>query len=68
MGLGLLCCVSAAHGQEARTLGLALPEGRNKVRIPFEIHDNLIVIPVVLNGSLPLNFILDTGVQDEIQR
>jgi hypothetical protein len=36
------------------------------VKIPFEIHDNLIVVPVVINGSLPLNFILDTGVRTAI--
>lgn len=62
----LLGTYAVSLSQEARTLGLALPEGRKKVKIPFEIHDNLIVIPVVLNGSLPLNFILDTGVRTAI--
>ena len=38
-------------------------EGKRKVtRIPFEFHSNLIVVPVQINGSDTLHFILDTGV------
>jgi len=47
-------------------LGFSLANGENKVRIPIEIYNNLIVIPVVLNGALPLKFILDTGVRTAI--
>jgi hypothetical protein len=52
--------------QAQQVLGFALEEGRNKVRIPIEINNNLIVIPVVVNGQLPLKFILDTGVRTAI--
>lgn len=49
-----------------RTLGFAIEGGRNKVKIPFELHNNLVVVPIVLNGMLPLKFIVDTGVQTAI--
>jgi len=52
--------------QAQQVLGSALQEGRNKVRIPIEINNNLVIIPVVINGQLPLKFILDTGVRTAI--
>lgn len=47
-------------------LGFMLANGKKKVEIPIEIYNNLIVVPVVLNGALPLKFILDTGVRTAI--
>lgn len=49
-----------------RPLGFALEEGRRKVQIPFELRNNLVIVPVVLNGMLPLKFVVDTGVQTGI--
>lgn len=49
-----------------RTLGFAIEGGKKKVQIPFELHNNLIVVPLLLNGMLPLKFIVDTGVQTAI--
>src|SRR5690606_9815621 len=49
-----------------RTLGFAIEGGKKKVQIPFELHNNLIVVPLLLNGMLPLRFIVDTGVQTAI--
>src|SRR5690606_19407887 len=49
-----------------RPLGFVLEEGRRKVQIPFELRNNLIIVPVVLNGMLPLKFVVDTGVQTGI--
>jgi predicted aspartyl protease len=51
---------------EARPLGFTLPEGYKKVVVPFELYNNLIVIDVLLNGSLPLKFVLDTGVRTTV--
>ena len=48
---------------EPRMLGFALPEGKDKVTIPFEVYNNLIVINIVLNNTLPLKFVLDTGIR-----
>src|SRR5690606_8664347 len=47
-------------------LGFSLADGKKKVQIPLEIYNNLVVVPVVLNGALPLKFILDTGVRTAI--
>ena len=44
-------------------IGFNLPEGKSRMTIPFERHNNLIVIPVTINNTLKLRFILDTGVQ-----
>ncbi len=50
----------------SQALGFSLADGKRKVQIPIEIYNNLIVVPVVLNGALPLKFILDTGVRTAI--
>jgi hypothetical protein len=47
-------------------LGFSFPEGVHRVDIPIEIHNNLIVVPVILNNQLPLKFIIDTGVRTAI--
>ncbi len=40
---------------------LTFPEGKDVVEIPFEFELNKILIPVRVNGSEPISFILDTG-------
>ncbi|HTE31148.1 MAG TPA: aspartyl protease family protein [Chryseolinea sp.] len=62
------CCVviGSLYGQTGQNLGFQLMSGKKKVQIPIEIHNNLIVVPVVLNDALPLKFILDTGVRTTI--
>ena len=47
-------------------IGFTMPEGVNRVEMPFTPVNNLVVIPVVLNHFLKLNFILDTGVETPI--
>ncbi len=47
-------------------LGFTLKDGRRRVQIPIEVVNNLVIIPVILNGQLPLKFILDTGVRTTI--
>lgn len=59
----LLLSSSSALSQ---VLGFSLADGKKKVEIPIEVYNNLIVVPVVLNGALPLKFILDTGVRTAI--
>lgn len=51
---------------EAKPLGFVMPEGVNKVSIPFSLYNNLVVIDVLLNRSLPLKFVLDTGVRTTV--
>ncbi len=47
-------------------LGFHLRPGQRRVQFPIEIVNNLIIVPVVINGQLPLKFILDTGVRTTI--
>jgi hypothetical protein len=47
-------------------LGFSLSNKATKVTIPIEIHNNLVVVPVILNNQLPLKFIVDTGVRTAI--
>jgi hypothetical protein len=43
-----------------------MQDGRKRVKIPIEINNNLVIMPVIINGQLPLRFILDTGVRTAI--
>lgn len=54
------------YGQTPKVLGFVLPKDAKKITIPIEIKNNLIIMPVVVNGQLPLRFILDTGVRTAI--
>jgi hypothetical protein len=47
-------------------LGFSISDNKKSIQIPFELNSNLVIIPVVLNGMLPLKFILDTGVRTTI--
>lgn len=58
--------LSTLPGYSQQTLGFSLPDGVNRIDIPIEIHNNLIVVPVILNNRLPLKFIIDTGVRTAI--
>ena len=42
--------------------GFQIQSKKNKISIPFQLINNLIVLPVDVNGA-KLNFILDTGVE-----
>jgi len=47
-------------------LGFNLPEGKTQHKVPFELIDNLIIVRIVMNKTLPLKFIVDTGVRTSI--
>ena len=64
--LFILCLFFSGFESFSQVLGFSLADGRTKVQIPIEISNNLVVVPVVLNGALPLKFILDTGVRTSI--
>ena len=67
--LALLLFINAGVFSQNNTTNLGFKisdKSRKRVDIPFEIHNNLIVIPVILNDRLPLKFILDTGVRTAI--
>lgn len=58
-----ILCVLPGYAQN---LGFSLADGKKKVQIPIEIHNNLIVVRVILNDAIPLKFIIDTGVRTAI--
>jgi len=45
--------------------GFQFEGNRNKTTIPFKFINNLILITIDVNGT-PLNFLLDTGVEDSV--
>ena len=53
-------------GWGQQILGFVIEDGKKKVQIPFELYNNLIVVPILLNETLPLKFVVDTGVQTAI--
>jgi len=57
----LLCMISKGNSQN----GFFLPANLQKDHIRFELINNLVVIPIELNGT-KLTFILDTGVKSTI--
>ncbi len=64
-GYFLLLCLGLPALCKAQ-LGFTIKNGEHRVRFPIEVCNNLVVIPVVLNGQLPLKFIIDTGVRTTI--
>ena len=51
---------------QAQTLNINLLQKKTSVEIPFRSVNNLILIPVLLDNMVPLEFILDTGVRTPI--
>lgn len=49
--------------REMRLPTLRFPAGKDFVEVPFEVESDLMVIPVSINGSRPLRYVLDTGGQ-----
>ena len=54
--LGLLLFSSNSIGQD-----FEIEHGKNKFSIPFQHIGSLVILPISINGSIPLNFVLDTG-------
>ncbi len=47
-------------------LGYQILGDRKRVKLPFEVYNNLIIVPVKLNGIIPLKMVVDTGVRSSI--
>lgn len=50
----------------AQVPGFFMKEEKRKVTIPFYSSNSLIIIPVSINGNIPINFLVDTGVRANI--
>ncbi len=60
---GLLAAGKAnAQFKPDQETAFQFPKGRHKVRIPFKLIHNLIIIPLQINDSKTLHFVVDTGV------
>jgi len=73
LSMTLLLCLltSFALSAKAKNQGehheiYSLTNGQPYTELPFRLINNLIVIPVVINGEKELNFILDTGTSSPI--
>lgn len=71
LSFAIACCLPlsllAQRGQKKEDkFGFFLQGNMRFTRIPFEMHANLIVVPVHINDSDTLHFILDTGVSSVI--
>ncbi|GAB4019474.1 aspartyl protease family protein [Spirosoma koreense] len=70
--IGLIgVCLAARGDDNQRTpdkdhYGFFIAGNRSWARIPFQLHSNLIIVPVRVNDSDTLHFILDTGVSNTI--
>ncbi len=63
----VLCLlVTSSYHSFAQAIGFDITGGKDRISLPFESYNNLIVVPVVLNHRVPLRFVLDTGVRTSI--
>ncbi|GHB39919.1 aspartyl protease family protein [Mongoliitalea lutea] len=53
-------------GAKGQVPGFFMKKEAKKVELPFISSGNLIIIPISINGSEPINFLLDTGVKTNI--
>lgn len=51
---------------KAQVPGFFMKEEKRMARVPFYSSNNLIILPVSINGSEPINFLIDTGVKSNI--
>ncbi|HRI29336.1 MAG TPA: aspartyl protease family protein, partial [Chitinophagales bacterium] len=60
--LAVVCGLQMSHAQVLPQSGFTFANPKKKwVRLPIEIHHNLILIPIKINNKLEVNFILDSG-------
>lgn len=59
----ILFSLLIALKSSAQVPGFFMKEEKRKVTIPFYASNSLIIIPVSINGNIPVNFLVDTGVR-----
>ncbi len=66
----VICCFAGLENYAQKNVypefGLHFAKKRNSIHVPFQLISNLIVVPIIINKSDTLNFILDTGVSNMI--
>lgn len=64
--LAVFMCLLAGSSVWAQAPGFHILQGKKMAEIPFRKVNNLIVVPVLLNNIIPLQFVVDTGVRTAI--
>lgn len=59
--MALLFLLVSTQLSAQNPLGFSLSDGKGYVELSFKEESNLIVVPIVVNGNGPFNFIIDTG-------
>lgn len=59
-------CLFFSNSCFAQIPGFYMKKDARKTEIPFINSNNLIIVPVSINGKEPVNFIVDTGVRTNI--
>lgn len=59
----LIFSLQMSFGQ---SFGFKIQNEKDVVEIPFEVHNNFMVVKVIINRQLPLFFIFDTGAEHTI--
>src|SRR5690554_58108 len=62
--LAIFLCIG--HSLDAQVPGFFIKDDSKRVLLPFTQVNNLIIMPVSINGGPPLNFLFDTGVKSNI--
>ena len=62
----LISTLSVSQAQSRRQQIFQLTTGLTSTTVPFELINNLIIVPVVVDGSRTLNFILDNGTKNPV--
>lgn len=58
-----LSCLASV---ESQVPGFFMKNEARKVKLPFYSSNSLIIIPISINGSEPINFLVDTGVRSNL--
>lgn len=62
----LLLSLTFPFISKAGTNGFTFRHGVSSIKIPVEVVNNIVLLPLRINGSFEMNFILDTGVRTTI--
>jgi predicted aspartyl protease len=61
-----LLLLGLGGGVGAQRLDMKILGNRSQIEIPFDLENDFIVIPVLLNNLMPLRFIIDTGAENTV--
>ncbi|MDY0076511.1 MAG: aspartyl protease family protein [Bacteroidales bacterium] len=59
----LFFCISQGFQAHSQFIGYRIDSSETKSVFPFELINNLVIVPVLLNDSVWMKFLLDTGVR-----